>query len=60
MAQLFSTNLFSADVFSLNVLSSFTAIYTQSILNTNNFFTYFYKKKTNISKITSDLLGSNQ
>ena len=38
-AQLFSTNAFS-----LNVLSTFTAIYSQSIVNTNNFFTYFIKE----------------
>ena len=40
MAQLFSTNAFSHDV-----LSTFTAIYSQSIVNTNNFFTYFYQRK---------------
>ena len=36
--------LFSANTFSLNVLPSFTAIYSQSIINTNNFFTYFYQE----------------
>ena len=44
-AQLFSTNAFSANTFSINVLPSFTAIYSQSIVNTNNFFTYFYQRK---------------
>ena len=39
VAQLFRTNAFSANTFSLNVLPSFTAIYSQSIVNTNNFFT---------------------
>ena len=39
-AQLFSTNTFS-----LNVLPSFTAIYSQTIVNTKNFFTYFYQRK---------------
>ena len=39
-AQLFSTNAFG-----LNVLSTFTAIYSQSIVNTNNIFTYFYQRK---------------
>ena len=43
-AQLFSTNTFSANAFSLNVLSTFTATYSQSIVNTNNFFTYFYQR----------------
>ena len=38
--QLLSTNAFSANTFNLNVLPSFTAIYSQSIVNTNNFFTY--------------------
>ena len=41
----FSTNAFSANAVSLNVLSTFTAIYSQSIVNTNNFFTYFYQRK---------------
>ena len=45
MAQLFSSNTFSANAFSLNVSSTFTAIYSQSIVNTNNFFTYFYQRK---------------
>ena len=44
-AQLFSTNAFSANTFSLNVLPCFTAIYSQSIVSTNNFFTYFYQRK---------------
>ena len=39
------TSAFSANTFSLNVFSTFTAIYSQSIVNTNNFFTYFYQKK---------------
>ena len=34
MAQLFSTSAFSAYAFSLNVLTTFTAIYSQSIVNT--------------------------
>ena len=29
----------------LNVLSTFTANYSQSIVSTNNFFTYFYQRK---------------
>ena len=45
MAQLLCTKAFSANTFSLNVLPSFTAIYSQSIVNTNNFFTYFYQRK---------------
>ena len=40
VAQLFSTNAVSLDV-----LSTFTVIYSQSIVNTNNFFTYFYQRK---------------
>ena len=44
MAQLFRPNAFSANTFSLSVLLSLTAIYSQSIVNTNNFFTYFYKR----------------
>ena len=44
-AQLFSTNAISANTLSLNVLSTFTAIYSQSIVNTNNLFTYFYQSK---------------
>ena len=40
LAQLFNTNAFS-----LNILSTFTAIHSQSIVNTNNFFTYFYQRK---------------
>jgi len=44
-AQLFSTNAFSGNTFSLNVLSTFTAIYSQSIANTNNFISYFYQRK---------------
>ena len=43
-AQLFSNNAFSANTFSLNVSPSFTA-YSQSIVNTNNFFTYFHQRK---------------
>ena len=38
LAQLFSTNAFS-----VNVLTTFTAIYSQSIVNTNNFFTDSYQ-----------------
>ena len=37
--------LFSANAFSLNVLSTLTATYSQSIANTNNFFTYIYQRK---------------
>ena len=44
-SQLFSTNAFSANTFSLNVLPSFTAIYSQSIVNTSNFITYFFQRK---------------
>ena len=44
-AQLFSTNAFNAKTFSHNVLPSSTAIYSQSIVNTNNFFAYFYQRK---------------
>ena len=44
-AQLFSTNAFSANTLSLNVLLTFTAIYLQSIGNTSNFITYFYQSK---------------
>ena len=44
-AQLFDTNAFSANTFSLNVLRSFTATYSQSIVNTNNFYIYFYQRK---------------
>ena len=43
-AQLLSTYAFSADTFSLNVLSTLIAIYSQSIVNTNNFFSYFYQR----------------
>ena len=43
--QLFNTNAFSANKFSLNVLTSFTAIYSQSIVNTNNFVSYFYQRR---------------
>ena len=39
-AQLFSTNAFS-----LNILTTFTAVYSQSIVNTNNFFKDFYQRK---------------
>ena len=42
-AQLFSTNAFSSNTFSLNVLPSFTGIYSQSIVNTNNFLNPFIK-----------------
>ena len=62
-AQLFSTYAFNANKFSLNVLSTFTAIYSHSIVNTNNFFAYFYQRKQISRKwhrITSDLLASNQ
>ena len=45
MVQLFSTNAFSANTFSLNILTYVTAIYSQSIVNTNNFLTYFYQRK---------------
>ena len=45
MAQLFSTNVFSANTFCLNILSTFTAIYLQSIVNTNNFSTGIYQRK---------------
>ena len=36
---------FSANTFSLNVLLSLTDTYSQSIVNTNNFFSYFYQRK---------------
>ena len=42
MVQLFRTNAFKANTFILNVLPPFTAIYSQSIVNTSNFFTNFY------------------
>jgi len=45
LAQLFSTNAFSAKTFCLNVLSTSTAIYSQYIGNTNNFSTDFYQRK---------------
>ena len=45
LAQLFSTNVFGANTFSLNVLSTFIAIYSQSTVNTNNFFTTSIKQK---------------
>ena len=44
-AQLFSTNAFSANKFCHNVLSTFTSIYSQFIVTTNNFFSYFYQRK---------------
>ena len=59
-AQLFSTNAFSAKAVGLNVLSTFTAIYSQSIVNTNNFFAYFYQRKQISRNRTLDLLVSNQ
>ena len=40
LAQLFSTNAFS-----VNVLTTFTANYSQFIVNTNNFLKYFYQRK---------------
>ena len=57
--QLLSTNAFSANACSLNVSSTFTAIHSPFLVNTDNFFTYFFSKRINISKMTSDLLGSN-
>ena len=36
---------FSANTFSPNVLQCFTAIHSLFIVNTNNFFTYFYQRK---------------
>ena len=44
LAQLYSTKTFSANAFSLNVLSTSTAIYSQSFVNTNK-FTYFFQRK---------------
>ena len=43
--QLCSSNAFSTNKFCLNVLSTYTAIYSQFIVNTNNFFTCFYQRK---------------
>ena len=37
--------IFSTYTFSLNVLSTSAAIYSQYSVNTNNFFTYFYKRE---------------
>ena len=56
---MYMAQLFSANAFSLNVLSTFTAIYSQSNVNTNNFFTYFYQRKqicliNNIGFITTE------
>ena len=51
LAQLFSTNAFSAKKICINALSIFTAIYSQSIVNTNNFFTYFYQRKPKSRKL---------
>ena len=45
LVQLFRTNAFSANTVSLNILPFFTAIHSQSIVNTNNFFTCFYQRK---------------
>ena len=45
MAQLFSTNAFSANTFSLNDLPSFTAIYSQSIVNTTSLYTFIKENK---------------
>ena len=38
----FSANAIDTNKFCLNVSSTSTAIYSQSIVNTNNFFTDFY------------------
>jgi len=45
MSQLLRTNAFSANKFCLNVLSTSTAIYSQSIVKTNNFYTDFFERK---------------
>ena len=37
----FSAKAFSANAFSPNISSTFTANYSQSIVNTNIFFSYF-------------------
>ena len=60
LAQLFSTNAFSANTFSLDVLSTFTSIYSQSIVNTNNFFTYFYQRKQISRKLDRIYQHQNQ
>ena len=59
-AQLINTNAFSANKFCLNVLSTSTAIYSQSIVNINRYSTDFYQRKTNMSKMVLDLSGSDQ
>ena len=43
--QLLNSSTYSANNFSLNILSTFTAIYSQSIVNTNNIFTDFYQRE---------------
>ena len=60
-AQLFSNNAFSANTFSLNVLPSFTAIHSQYVYcEYGQLFYIHLSRKRNISKITSNLLGSNR
>ena len=58
-AQLFSTNTFSTNAFSPNVLSTSTAIYSLYCKYKQLLYIHL-SKKTNISKMTSDLLGSNR
>ena len=58
--QLFIINAFIANKFCLNTSSIFTAIYSQSIVNMKKLHYILLSKETNISKKTSDLLGSNQ
>ena len=56
--QLFITDEFIANKFCLNIFLTFTAIHSQSIVNTNNYI--LLSKKTIISKMALDLLGSDQ
>ena len=44
MAQLFSTNTFSPNTFCHNILSTSTAIYSQSAENRDKFFINFYQR----------------
>ena len=44
-AQVFSINALSPNAFSLKVLTTFTAIYSQSIVNMSKFFTDSYQRK---------------
>ena len=58
-SQLFSTHAFSASTFSLNVLPSFLLV-THNLLLIRATSLHTFSKKTNISKMTSNLIGSNQ